>query len=308
MLRGALSPRPILEKRLAPENFPPPLLDAEEMPDGTYHILGVHHVRPSRGPSALGRVASNELLQTAVPTAVPTATPTVTPTLVPSMPPSPTPTDVPSAIPTALDHHEDEAAKVSRSAVGLLRAQQARLSAHAKLKGALSGKAEADGSYLAALQVQVESALQGNPAVIIGLATASGVVFIALLVVAVLAYSRWWTQSGEAWWSTADQHEERRTALPKVDYSKKPRKPTWRHSVSAPKKPSVSDGQATTIAVEDGDVSMKKKPSLPYGTLASSLFDASHHAKDEKAPIPVPGPTPHLDPACAQQPTGSSAR
>ena len=59
-----------------------------------------------------------------------------------------------------------------------------------------------------------------------------------------------------------------------------------------------SDGQATTIAVEDGDVSMKKKPSLPYGTLASSLFDASHHAKDEKAPIPVPGPTPHLDPQC----------
>ena len=112
MLRGALSPRPIFEKRLAPENFPPPLLDAEEMPDGTYHILGVHHVRPSRGPSALGRVASNELLQTAVPTAVPTATPTVTPTLVPSMPPSPTPTDVPSAIPTALDHHEDEAARV----------------------------------------------------------------------------------------------------------------------------------------------------------------------------------------------------
>ncbi len=66
--------------------------------------------------------------------------------------------------------------EVSRSAVGLLRAQQARLSAHAKLKGALSGKAEADGSYLAALQVQVESALQGNPAVIIGLATASGAI------------------------------------------------------------------------------------------------------------------------------------
>ncbi len=60
--------------------------------------------------------------------------------------------------------------------MGLLRAQQARLSAHAKLKGALSGKAEADGSYLAALQVQVESALQGNAAVIIGLATASGAI------------------------------------------------------------------------------------------------------------------------------------
>ena len=67
--------------------------------------------------------------------------------------------------------------EVSRSAVGLLRAQQVRLSAHAKLKGALSGKAEAvDGSYLAALQVQAESALQENPAVIIGLATASGAI------------------------------------------------------------------------------------------------------------------------------------
>jgi hypothetical protein len=129
MLLGALSPRGVLEHAIASAKVAPPLLDAEEMADGTYHILGMHHAPPPRGPSSLGRVASTLLVETAVPTAEPSVTPTLAPTVLPSMLPTHTPTDQPSAVPTDLPSaaptvpsaaptsEQDEAARESPASV-----------------------------------------------------------------------------------------------------------------------------------------------------------------------------------------------
>lgn len=134
----------------------------------------------------------------------------------------------------------------------------------------------------------------------VGIAIGCGVLGLLLLVSAGVVI-RWWRREGSSYYSE-HHHEHKRGSLPVVDYTKKPRRPTARYSITLPKKKS-SVYDVHYDATGSSEIT-KKKPSIPYGALASSMLPTEERARldaanDTKADadddIPIPGPTPHFD-------------
>merc|ERR1712167_23626 len=70
----------------------------------------------------------------------------------------------------------------------------------------------------------------------VGIAIGCGVLGLLLLVSAGVVI-RWWRREGSSYYSE-HHHEHKRGSLPVVDYTKKPRRPTARYSITLPKKKS----------------------------------------------------------------------
>lgn len=125
---------------------------------------------------------------------------------------------------------------------------------------------------------------------------------------------QWWRREGASFYSSTDHMHAARTdrSLPKVDYTKKPRRPTQRYSVALPKKKSSVYEQYFSGSPSEEATSKRdsKAPIMPYSHEPSLLRPVEERKRldsDLNIPdgdVPIPGPTPHVDLSFDQQPQG----